>query len=67
MYPNRVLIKGFKPETTKEGLINYLEAKTGEDVIDVVYGQEEGTAIVTFEEFKGLLLLIRLYFTLMMI
>ncbi|XP_061194415.1 protein mono-ADP-ribosyltransferase PARP14-like isoform X2 [Saccostrea echinata] len=52
MYQDRVLIKGFNPETSKDGLINFLEAKSGEDVKDVVYGQEEGTAMVTFEELK---------------
>ena len=54
MYPNRVLIKGLNPETTKEGIINYLEAKTGDDVTDVAFGQEEGTVLVTFEELSGL-------------
>jgi hypothetical protein len=62
MYPDRVLIKGFNPETSKDGLINYLEAKSGEDVKDVVYGEEEGTAIVTFEELNGLFLLSEAYF-----
>ena len=54
MYPNRVLIKGLNPETTKEGIINYLEAKTGDEVTDVAFGQEEGTVLVTFEELSGL-------------
>ncbi|XP_062593153.1 protein mono-ADP-ribosyltransferase PARP14-like, partial [Saccostrea cucullata] len=52
MYQDRVLIKGFNPETSKDGIINFLEAKSGEDVKDVVYGQEEGTAMVIFEELK---------------
>uniref|UniRef100_A0A8B8E892 Poly [ADP-ribose] polymerase n=1 Tax=Crassostrea virginica TaxID=6565 RepID=A0A8B8E892_CRAVI len=50
MYPNRVLIKNLNPETSKEGIINYLEAKTGDEVTDVAFGQEEGTVLVTFEE-----------------
>ena len=62
MYPNRVLIKGLNPETTKEGIINYLEAKTGDEVTDVVFGQEEGTVLVTFEEFKGLLVVLHIIF-----
>lgn len=53
MYPNRVLVKGLNPETSEDGIRNYLEAKSGEDVIDVTYGQEEGTVLVTFEELKG--------------
>ena len=56
MYPNRVLIKNLNPETSKDGIINYLEAKTGHDVTDVAFGQEEGTVLVTFEELTGLLL-----------
>nr|XP_034317327.1 protein mono-ADP-ribosyltransferase PARP14 isoform X2 [Crassostrea gigas] len=52
MYPNRVLVKGLNPETSEDGIRNYLEAKSGEDVIDITYGQEEGTVLVTFEELK---------------
>lgn len=53
MYPYKVLIKGLNPETTEDVISNFLEAKSGEDVIDVTYGQEEGTVLVTFEELKG--------------
>ncbi|XP_062619962.1 uncharacterized protein LOC134281522 [Saccostrea cucullata] len=52
MYQDRVLIKGFNPETTKEGLVNFLEAKSRDDVKDVIYGQEQGTAIVSFWELR---------------
>lgn len=48
-------MKGLNPETSEEGLINYLEVKSGEDVIDITYGQEEGTVLVTFEDLRGLL------------
>ena len=54
MYPNRVLILNLNPDTTKDGIINYLEAKTGDEVTDVAFGQEEGTVLVTFEELTGL-------------
>ena len=54
MYPNRVLILNLNPETTKDGIINYLEAKTGDEVTDVAFGQEEGTMLVTFKELTGL-------------
>lgn len=53
-YPNKVLVKGLNPETSEEGIINYLEVKSGEEVIDIAYGQEEGTVLVTFEELRGL-------------
>lgn len=55
IYPNKVLIKGLNLETSEDGIRNYLEAKSGEDVIDIKYGQEEGTVLVTFDELKGLL------------
>ena len=54
MYPNRVLLLNLNPETTKDGIINYLEAKTGDEVTDVAFGEEEGTVLVTFEELTGL-------------
>lgn len=53
MYPNMVFVKNLNPETSEDGFRNYLEAKTGEDVIDVTYGQEEGTVLVTFKQLKG--------------
>lgn len=54
MYPNMVFVKNLNPETSEDGFRNYMEAKTGENVIDVTYGQEEGTVLVTFKELKGL-------------
>lgn len=52
-YLNRILVKGLNPEISEEGLINYLEVKSGESVKDTTYGQEDGTVLVTFEELKG--------------
>lgn len=52
-YPNRILVKELKPEISEEGLINYLEVKSGEGVKDTTYEQEDGTMLVTFEELKG--------------
>ncbi|KAK3095440.1 hypothetical protein FSP39_014712 [Pinctada imbricata] len=49
MYENRVFINGFGPATTKDSLENFLEAKAHANVLDVTYGEEEGTALVTFE------------------
>ncbi|XP_052088539.1 protein mono-ADP-ribosyltransferase PARP14-like isoform X3 [Mytilus californianus] len=50
-YPNKALVKGFSPNTTKDGIINFLEARTKFDVEEVDYGDEDsGKAIVTFCE-----------------
>lgn len=54
-YPNKVLVKGLNLDISEEGIINYLEVKSGEDVIDITYGHEGGTALVTFEKLEGLL------------
>lgn len=53
MYLNRVFVKGFNFEILEDGIRNYFEVKFGEDVKDVIYGQEEGIVLVIFEEFKG--------------
>ncbi|XP_052088528.1 protein mono-ADP-ribosyltransferase PARP14-like isoform X4 [Mytilus californianus] len=50
-YPNKALVKGFNPKTTKDGIINFLEARTKLDVEEVDFGDEDsGKAIVTFCE-----------------
>ncbi|XP_076078269.1 protein mono-ADP-ribosyltransferase PARP14-like isoform X2 [Mytilus galloprovincialis] len=50
-YPNKALVKGFSPNTTKDGIINFLEARTKFDVEEVDFGDEDsGKAIVTFCE-----------------
>ncbi|XP_071137975.1 protein mono-ADP-ribosyltransferase PARP14-like [Mytilus edulis] len=50
-YPNKALVKGFNPNTTKDGIINFLEARTKLDVEEVDFGDEDsGKAIVTFCE-----------------
>lgn len=54
MYPNKILIKGVNPDTTKEGIVNYLEAKSREEVIDIGFGQDEETILVTFKELNGI-------------
>ena len=53
VYPNRVFVHGFNPETSRDSLENFLEAKAGGTVSEVVFGEEEGTAMVTFEEDPG--------------
>ena len=53
-YPNKALIKGFSTKTTKDGIINFLEARTKQDVEEVDFGDEDsGKAIVTFAESIG--------------
>ncbi|CAC5424295.1 Protein mono-ADP-ribosyltransferase PARP15 [Mytilus coruscus] len=50
-YPNKALVKGFNSKTTKDGIINFLEARTKLDVEGVDFGDEDsGMAIVTFCE-----------------
>ena len=54
-YSDRLLITGIKSTTTKDCLINYLEAKGCCEIEEsnVVYGDEEGTALVYFTEMPG--------------
>ncbi|XP_061194487.1 protein mono-ADP-ribosyltransferase PARP14-like [Saccostrea echinata] len=50
MYPNKVFIKNISEKTTKDGLENFLEAKTSITPTSIEYGEIEGAALVTFEE-----------------
>ncbi|XP_062581102.1 protein mono-ADP-ribosyltransferase PARP14-like isoform X2 [Saccostrea cucullata] len=50
MYSNKVFIKNISEKTTKDGLENFLEAKTGITPTSIEYGELEGAALVTFEE-----------------
>lgn len=54
-YDNRLLITGIKNTTTKDCLINYLEAKSSCEIEEsnVFYGEDEGTAVVYFKEMPG--------------
>ena len=52
-YSNRVFIKNISEKTTKDGLENFLEAKTNILPVGIEYGELEGTALVTFEEDVG--------------
>lgn len=54
IYKNKVFVKGLNPKTTKEGIVNYLEAKTGDEVLNVAFGRKKATALVTFKELTGL-------------
>lgn len=53
MYPNRILVKDLNPETSEDGIRNYLETKSGEDVVGITDIQEEETALVPDGELKG--------------
>ncbi|XP_052077921.1 protein mono-ADP-ribosyltransferase PARP14-like [Mytilus californianus] len=48
-YEDKVFIKGVSSSTTKDSLFNFLEAKSNAEPIDIIYGEEEGTALVTFD------------------
>ncbi|XP_056006138.1 protein mono-ADP-ribosyltransferase PARP14-like isoform X3 [Ostrea edulis] len=50
MYPNKVFIKNLSDKTTKDGVENFLEAKTSTTPTSIEYGELEGTALVTFDE-----------------
>ncbi|XP_056006116.1 protein mono-ADP-ribosyltransferase PARP14-like isoform X2 [Ostrea edulis] len=50
MYPNKVFIKNLSDKTTKDGLENFLEAKTNITPNSIEYGELEGTALITFDE-----------------
>ena len=52
-YSNRVFIENISEKTTKDGLENFLEAKTNILPVGIEYGELEGTALVTFEEDVG--------------
>ncbi|XP_033757735.1 protein mono-ADP-ribosyltransferase PARP14-like isoform X1 [Pecten maximus] len=50
MYNDKVLIKGKNPDTTKDGLENFLEAKANVTLKHYLPGEEEDTVLVTFDE-----------------
>ncbi|KAJ8317273.1 hypothetical protein KUTeg_005177 [Tegillarca granosa] len=50
MYSDKIFIQGLNSSTTKDCLSNFLEAKSASFPTDIVYGEEDGTALVTFEE-----------------
>ncbi|CAG2243958.1 unnamed protein product [Mytilus edulis] len=49
-YDNKVFITNISPTTTKDGLENFLEAKSKGIPEEIIFGEAEGTALVTFEE-----------------
>lgn len=53
MYSNKVFITNISEKTTKDGLENFLEAKTNITPASIEYGELEGTALITFEEDIG--------------
>ncbi|XP_062600984.1 protein mono-ADP-ribosyltransferase PARP14-like [Saccostrea cucullata] len=50
VYPDRVLVSGFKEGTSEDLLTNFFEAKTGKDVESVVFNQDQEMAMVIFKE-----------------
>ncbi|XP_063435915.1 uncharacterized protein LOC134716833 [Mytilus trossulus] len=49
-YDNKVYITCISPTTTKNGLENFLQFKSKCISVDLIYGETEGTAIVTFAQ-----------------
>jgi len=54
VYDHKVLVKGINPDTTADGLENFLEAKSRVEVSHIIYGKTEGVVLVTFEKPPGL-------------
>ncbi|XP_021358903.1 uncharacterized protein LOC110453967 isoform X2 [Mizuhopecten yessoensis] len=50
LYPDKVLIKGKNPDTTQDGLENFLELKANVTPTHYLPGEEEDTVLVTFEK-----------------
>jgi len=53
-YDNKVFLTNISPTTTKEGLENFLEAKSKVMPTEIIFGEAEGTALVTFENPPGI-------------
>ncbi|CAC5404075.1 unnamed protein product [Mytilus coruscus] len=49
-YKDKVFITNISPTTTKDGLENFLEAKSKGIPEEIIFGEAEGTALVTFEQ-----------------
>ncbi|XP_063435913.1 uncharacterized protein LOC134716831 [Mytilus trossulus] len=49
-YDNKVFITNIDSTTTKDGLENFLEAKSKGIPEEIIFGEAEGTALVTFEQ-----------------
>jgi len=54
LYDDQVLLKGVNPTTTKDALLNFLEAKADAEPKDVLFGEEEGVVLISFEEPPGI-------------
>jgi hypothetical protein len=52
-YPNKLLFKNVADSTTKDCLTMYIERVTGLDPQDVLYGDQLGTVLITFDEEPG--------------
>lgn len=61
VYSNKVLITNINEKTTKDGLENFLEAKTNITPVSIEYGELKGTVLITFEEDIGELESVSLY------
>lgn len=53
MYSNKVFITEISEETIKDVLENFLKTETNVAPVSIEYGEQEGTALITFEEDIG--------------
>ena len=53
-YPEKLLLKNVAVSTTQDCLCMYLELVTGLEPKEVLYSDENGTVLVTFEQEPGL-------------
>ena len=53
-YPEKLLFKNVADSTTRDCLCMYLERVTGLEPQEVLYSDENGTVLVTFEQEPGL-------------
>ena len=53
-YDNKFFLTNVSPTTTKEGFENFMEAKSKVMPTEIIFGEAEGTALVTFENPPGI-------------
>lgn len=49
-HSNKVFLTNISEKTTRDGLVNFLEAKANVTPFSIEYGELRGAALITFEE-----------------
>ncbi|KAJ8316973.1 hypothetical protein KUTeg_004877 [Tegillarca granosa] len=49
-YTDKFFISGLNPDTTRDCLLLFIEARVKHCPTGIIYGEQEGTALITFEE-----------------